>query len=342
VNLGPPPTLARSMATHALVPLLLLVTATGCLAALAPASRAAGAAGAGTGAPAAAGTEAFAHAAPAGSLGAVPGTGAVSRGKGASYPSESSAVDFFTTRRQEASKTLEFFLDLNVKMPYSKDEFDVGNQDTFKEAIASAAGISPLNVNILSITEGRRRGGSVNVETKLRTMDAASLQELAKTLGSGDAMLAKINAELTKRGLPASTGIRPVGGPRTWTLNLDILIIVLSVVGGVLFLGCMCRFIMMRCRGHCRDRLDGPSRQKAFGKKPILPTSVSDGACTSPSPSRVPLLAKPMYALRVSPGVTPQLCAHNFRTRLESTSPETRRFSSPVACSSSSYVLYPP
>jgi hypothetical protein len=227
---------------------------------------------------------------------------------------------------------------LNVKMPYSKDEFDVGNQDTFKEAIASAAGISPLNVNILSITDSRRRGGSVNVETKLSTMDAASLQELAKTLGSGDAMLAKINAELTKRGLPASTGIRPVGGPRTWTLNLDILIIVLSVVGGVLFLGCMCRFIVMRCRGHYRDRLDVPLRPNAFGKKPILPTSVSDGACTSPSPSRVPLLAKPMYALRVSPGVM----AHNFRTRLESTSPETRRFSSPVACSSSSYVLYPP
>jgi hypothetical protein len=341
VNLGPPPTLGHSMARHGLVPLLLLVTATVCLAALAPASRAAGAAGAagaGTGAPAAAGTKASAHAAPVGSAGAAPGTGAVSRGKGVSYDSESSAVDLFTTRRQEASKTSQFFLDLNVKMPYSKDEFDVGNQDTFKEAIASAAGISPLNVNILSITDSRRRGGSVNVETKLSTMDAASLQELAKTLGSGDAMLAKINAELTKRGLPASTGIRPVGGPRTWTLNLDILIIVLSVVGGVLFLGCMCRFIIMRCRGHYRDRLDVPLRPNVFGKKPILPTSVSDGACTSPSPSRVPLLAKPIYALRVSPGVM----AHNFRTRLESTSPETRRFSSPVACSSSSYVLCPP
>jgi hypothetical protein len=36
-------------------------------------------------------------------------------------------------------------------------------------------------------------------------MDAASLYALSSALGTGDSMLAKINAELTKRGLPAST-----------------------------------------------------------------------------------------------------------------------------------------
>ena len=103
-----------------------------------------------------------------------------------------------------------FSLILVVKMPYTKAEFDAGKQDAFKEAMASAAGISPLNIDILSITEGRRRSGSVAVETKLRVMDSASLQTLASTLGTGDAMLANINAELAKRGLPASTGVAVV------------------------------------------------------------------------------------------------------------------------------------
>jgi hypothetical protein len=90
-------------------------------------------------------------------------------------------------------------------MPHTKAEFDGVKLGLFKEAIASAAGTSPLNVGILSITETRRRAGSIEVETKIRAMDTASLQALSYTLGTGDSMLAKINAELTKRGLPAST-----------------------------------------------------------------------------------------------------------------------------------------
>jgi hypothetical protein len=90
-------------------------------------------------------------------------------------------------------------------MPHTKAEFDGAKQGLFKDAIASAAGTSPLNVGILSIAEARRRAGSIEVETKIIAMDAASLQALSSTLGTGDSMLAKINAELTKRGLPAST-----------------------------------------------------------------------------------------------------------------------------------------
>jgi hypothetical protein len=103
-----------------------------------------------------------------------------------------------------------FNLVLNVKMPYTKAEFDADKQNKFKAAMASAANVPLGNVDIVSITEGRRRQAkSVTVETKLRAKDKASLEALASTLGTGNAMLAKINGELVKRGLPASTGVSP-------------------------------------------------------------------------------------------------------------------------------------
>jgi hypothetical protein len=70
--------------------------------------------------------------------------------------------------------------------------------------MSSAAGVPPGNVDIVSITEGRRRQEkSVTEETKLCAKDKASLEALASTLGTGDAaMLAKINVELAKRVLP--------------------------------------------------------------------------------------------------------------------------------------------
>jgi hypothetical protein len=86
-------------------------------------------------------------------------------------------------------------------------------QDDYKEGMAAAAGVNPQDVDILSVTASRRQGGSSDVETKIRAMDSAALKALGDTLGSGDAMLAKINAELGKRGLPASTGVKPGGKP---------------------------------------------------------------------------------------------------------------------------------
>ena len=47
-------------------------------------------------------------------------------------------------------------------------EFDKVRQDRYKAALASAAGTRAGNVDILAITEGRRRAGSVKVETKVR------------------------------------------------------------------------------------------------------------------------------------------------------------------------------
>jgi hypothetical protein len=113
-----------------------------------------------------------------------------------------------------------FVLVLMVKMPYTKSEFDADKQKKFKEALASAAGTSPLNVDIQSITEGgRRQGKSINVQTSIRAMDDASLKALSSQLGSGDAMLAKVNAELKKQGLSESTGVSKVSGSAAGALS---------------------------------------------------------------------------------------------------------------------------
>ena len=61
-----------------------------------------------------------------------------------------------------------FYVLLSVTLPYAKSAFDTGKQDNFKKAVASAAGTVAANVAIVSITESRRRAGSVTVETKVR------------------------------------------------------------------------------------------------------------------------------------------------------------------------------
>ena len=104
-----------------------------------------------------------------------------------------------------ASADSPHVLVLVVKMPYTKAKFDGAQQGLFKDAIASPAGKSPLNFDILSIAEARRRAGSIEVETNISAMDAASLHALSSSLGMGDSMLAKFNAEPTKRGLLGST-----------------------------------------------------------------------------------------------------------------------------------------
>jgi hypothetical protein len=55
-------------------------------------------------------------------------------------------------------------------MPYSKVEFDTSKQEQYKSAIASSAGTSSSNIDILSIAESIRRAGSVQVETKVRIL----------------------------------------------------------------------------------------------------------------------------------------------------------------------------
>ena len=57
---------------------------------------------------------------------------------------------------------------MSVTMPFTKDEFDDTKKTKYKAAVASAAGTSADNVEILDIKEVRRRAGSIQVETKVR------------------------------------------------------------------------------------------------------------------------------------------------------------------------------
>ena len=98
-------------------------------------------------------------------------------------------------------------------MPYSKAEFDTAKQDNYKSAMADTAGTSASNVYILEIKESPRRAGSVDVQTQIRAKDAAGVQVLANTLGSGDALKTKLNKNLEAKGMKASTGVsNPVVG----------------------------------------------------------------------------------------------------------------------------------
>ena len=92
-------------------------------------------------------------------------------------------------------------------MPYSKAEFDAAKQDAYKAALANAAGTVAANVDILSITDARRRAGSVAVLTKIRATDASSAAALSSTLGTGAALKAKLDASLGAQGLAASSAV---------------------------------------------------------------------------------------------------------------------------------------
>ena len=72
-------------------------------------------------------------------------------------------------------KDSKFFVTLSVTLPYTKDEFDQSKQDKYKTAVANAAGTVADNVEIVAITEARRRAGQVVVETKVRGAPSSAL-----------------------------------------------------------------------------------------------------------------------------------------------------------------------
>ena len=78
-------------------------------------------------------------------------------------------------------KATNFFLTLTVTLPYTKDQFDQSKQDKYKAAVANAAGTVAANVEIVRITEARRRAGKVAVETKVshHTLCAIGRAELS-------------------------------------------------------------------------------------------------------------------------------------------------------------------
>ena len=107
------------------------------------------------------------------------------------------------------SKASEFFLTLSVTLPYTKDQFDKSKQDKYKTAVANAAGTIAANVEIVKITDARRRAGKVNVETKVLAADDAGLDFLKSTLTSchdDNTAKCKIDKALEREGLEKSTG----------------------------------------------------------------------------------------------------------------------------------------
>ena len=92
-------------------------------------------------------------------------------------------------------------------MPYTKPAFNTTRQDKYKDAVSSVADTTIADVGIASITEVRRRAGSVNVETKISASDSAGADKLALALGDGDALMRKINKELVAQGLLESTAV---------------------------------------------------------------------------------------------------------------------------------------
>ena len=141
----------------------------------------------------------------------------------------------------KAPADTKFFVTLTVTLPYTKADFDdKAKKDKFRAAVAAAAGTIAENVKILSITEKRRRAGSVDVETKIRASDQEGMDVVATALGSGDDLKTKINAELTKQGLEEATGVTaptkaemgasPASSKPAWVLLLSFAALIWGLV----------------------------------------------------------------------------------------------------------------
>jgi hypothetical protein len=103
------------------------------------------------------------------------------------------------------SKDSKFTLTFEATMPYTKTEFDGDKQDKYKVAVARAANTARANVDLGTITEVRRRAGSVKVPTTIRSTDEEALDAMIKSLGVGAVLKDKINQELRAVGLKEAT-----------------------------------------------------------------------------------------------------------------------------------------
>ena len=95
-----------------------------------------------------------------------------------------------------------FWLQFTVTLPYTKAEFNPDVQTKYKQAVAKAAGTVPGNVDI-EVMEA----GSITVDTKIRCMDEKMLEAIKTTLGNGNDLKTKLNAELKALGLKEATKV---------------------------------------------------------------------------------------------------------------------------------------
>jgi len=80
-------------------------------------------------------------------------------------------------------KDSKFFVTITVTLKYTKDQFDQTKRDKYKAAVANAAGTVAANVEIVKITEARRRAGKVDVETKVRRTNQRARRRAAVECG---------------------------------------------------------------------------------------------------------------------------------------------------------------
>jgi hypothetical protein len=73
-----------------------------------------------------------------------------------------------TVLAPKAPADTKHFVTMVVTLPLIKADFDTARQDQYKAAVASAAGTDLANVEIVSISEARRRAGSIQVDTKVQ------------------------------------------------------------------------------------------------------------------------------------------------------------------------------
>ena len=113
-------------------------------------------------------------------------------------------------------------VEIDVTMPYTMDQFMAADmQQSFKKAASSAASTVPENVDIVSIKAARRRNSGVVIKTKILVKDAAAVNTMKATLGSGNDLKTKFDTALKKQGLKESTGVTaPVTGTSPYAVGV--------------------------------------------------------------------------------------------------------------------------
>jgi len=92
---------------------------------------------------------------------------------------------------------------LQVKLPYSKQTFDTAKQLAFRKSVAEAASVGTADVTISKIADARRAGlvsarraGAVLVDVSVKTLSLASANAVASSLSAD-----RLNAKLKTNGL---------------------------------------------------------------------------------------------------------------------------------------------
>jgi len=180
------------------------------------------------------------------------------------------------------------FVQLVVSLPYTKASFDQDKQLKFRAALAASAGTTAENVEITSITEGRRRQGQgIKVENKIYAKDAASADKLSSTLGTGSGALDKVNSELQKQGLEKSTGLDLMSANNSDNTGL-IVGLVVGLGGGAIIIVAIAAYYLYVVKPPAQL----PPTTKDLENAPVVPPSapiVAPAASLGvPSPARMP------------------------------------------------------